>query len=36
MAQKSFWTRPIILLRDVGQVEAPLGPLGQSVNLGGR
>jgi hypothetical protein len=35
-AHKSLWTHPMILLRDVGQVEAPLGLLRESVNLGTR
>ena len=32
-AWKSFSTHPMALQRDVGQVEAHLGPFGDSVNL---
>jgi hypothetical protein len=32
-AQKSVWTHLVVLLHDVGQVEAPFGPYGDSVNL---
>ena len=32
-AQKSFWTHPMVLVRDVGQVEAHFGLFGDSVNL---
>jgi hypothetical protein len=31
--QKSFWTRPMVLLRDEAQVEACFGPVGDSANL---
>ena len=33
LAQKSFWTHPMVLLRDEAQVEARFGPLGDSANL---
>ena len=33
---KSFWAHPMVLLGDVGQVEACFGPLGDSVNLDAR
>jgi hypothetical protein len=33
-AWKSFWTHPMVLLGDVGQVEARFGLFGDSVNLG--
>jgi hypothetical protein len=33
---KSFWAQPIVLLRDVGQVETRFGPLENSVNLDAR
>jgi hypothetical protein len=33
---KSFWANPMVLLGDVGQVEARFGPFGDSVNLSGR
>jgi hypothetical protein len=32
-AQKSFWTHPMELLGDVGQVETRFGTFGDSVNL---
>jgi hypothetical protein len=32
-AQKSFWTQPMELLGDVGQLEARFGPLGDGVDL---
>jgi hypothetical protein len=32
-ARKSFWTHPMVVLGDVGQVEAYFGPFGDSVNL---
>jgi hypothetical protein len=35
-AWKSFWENPMVLLRDVGQVEAHLDLFGDSVNLGAR
>jgi hypothetical protein len=35
-AWRSFWAHLIELLNDVGQVEAHLGPFGESVNLGER
>ena len=35
-ARKSFWAQPMVLLRDVGQVETRFGPLGDSVNLDAR
>jgi hypothetical protein len=35
-AWKSFWAHPMVLLRDVGLVEARLGLLGDSVNLSTR
>jgi hypothetical protein len=31
-----LWTHPIVLLGDVGQVEASFNPFGDSVNLGAR
>jgi hypothetical protein len=33
LAQKSFWTHPMILLGDEAQVEACLSPVGDSANL---
>ena len=36
MGQKSFWMHPMVLLGDMGQVEARFGPFGDSVNLGER
>ena len=33
LAQKSFWTPPMVLLGDEAQVEACLGPFGDSANL---
>jgi hypothetical protein len=35
-AWKSFWAHPMVLLGDVGQVEAYFGPFGDSVKLGAR
>jgi hypothetical protein len=32
-AQKSFWTQPMELLGDVGQLEARFGRLGDGVDL---
>jgi len=31
-AQKSFLAQPMVLLRDVGQVETRFGPFGDGVN----
>ena len=31
-AWKSFWAQPMVLLRDVGQVETRSSPFGDSVN----
>jgi hypothetical protein len=31
-----LWTHPIVLLGDVGQVEASFSPFGDSVNLSAR
>ena len=33
MAQKSFWTYPMVLLGDEAHVEACFGPFGDSANL---
>jgi hypothetical protein len=33
---KSFWAYPMVLLGDVGQVEAYFGPFGDGVNLSAR
>jgi hypothetical protein len=33
LAQKSFWTYPMILLGDEAQVETCLSPFGDSANL---
>jgi hypothetical protein len=33
---KSFWVHPMVLLGDVGQVEAHFDPFGDSVNLNTR
>jgi hypothetical protein len=33
-AWKSFWAHPMVLLCDVGQVEARFGAFSDSVNLG--
>jgi hypothetical protein len=35
-AWKSFWVHPMVLLGDVGQVEAHFDPFGDSVNLSTR
>jgi hypothetical protein len=35
-AQKSFWTHPIELLDDVGQVESHFDLLGDSFSIGAR
>jgi hypothetical protein len=35
-AWKSFWAQPMVLRGDVCQVEARLGPFGDSVSLGAR
>jgi hypothetical protein len=32
-AWKSFWARPMVLLGDVGHVEACFGMFGDSINL---
>jgi hypothetical protein len=34
--RKSFWTHPMALLGDVGQVEPRFGLFGDSVNLSAR
>ena len=36
MAQKSFWTHQMVLLGDEAQLEAHLGPFGDSANLHSR
>ena len=36
LAQKSFWTHPIIPLDDGAQVEGRFGPFGHSANLDAR
>ena len=36
MAQKSFWTHPMVLLGDEAKVEARFGPFGDSANLDSR
>jgi hypothetical protein len=36
LAQKSFWTHPVILLGDEAQVEACLSPFGDSANFDAR
>ena len=36
IAQKSFWTDPMVLLGDEAQVEARFGPFGDSANLDAR
>ena len=36
LAQKSFWTHPMLLLCDGAQVEAQFGPFGDSANLDAR
>ena len=33
LAHKSFWTPPMVLLGDKGQLEASLGPFGDGANL---
>jgi hypothetical protein len=33
LAQKSFWTNPMVLLGDEAQLEACFGPFGDSANL---
>jgi hypothetical protein len=33
---KLFWMHSMVILGDVGQVEARFGPFGDSVNLGAR
>jgi hypothetical protein len=35
-AQKSFWTRPMVLLGDEAQVDARFGLFGDSANLNAR
>jgi hypothetical protein len=35
-AQKSFWTHPVVLLRDEAQVEDRFGPFRDSANLDAR
>jgi hypothetical protein len=35
-AWKSFQAHPMVLLGDIGQVEARFGPFAESVNLGAR
>ena len=35
-SEKSFWTHPMELLGDEGQVEARFGPFGDSANLNAR
>jgi hypothetical protein len=35
-ARKSFWTHPMVLLGDVGQVEPRFDPFRDSVNLSTR
>ena len=34
--RKSFWTHPMITLGDEAQLEARIGPFGDSVNLDAR
>jgi hypothetical protein len=34
--QKSFWTHPMELQRDVGHVESCFGPFGDSISVGAR
>ena len=36
LAQKSFWTHPMIFLGDEAQVKAHFGPFGDSANLDAR
>ena len=36
LAQKLFWTYPMVLLGDEAQVEACFGPFGDSANLDAR
>jgi len=36
IGSKSFWTNTMVLLRDVGQVDAHFSPFGDSVNLDAR
>jgi hypothetical protein len=36
IAQKSFWTHPIVLLGDVAHVEARFSPFRDSANLDAR
>jgi hypothetical protein len=33
LAQKLFWTNPMVLLGDEAQLEARFGPFGDSANL---
>jgi hypothetical protein len=35
-AQKSFWALPMVLLRDVGQVDTHFGPFRDTINLDAR
>jgi hypothetical protein len=35
-AQKSFWTNPMVLLRDEAELEARFGQFGDSDNLDAR
>ena len=36
LAQKSFWTHPMVLLGDEAQVDACFSPFGDSANLDAR
>jgi hypothetical protein len=36
LAQKSFWTHPMVLLGDVAQAEAHFGQFRDSANLGAK
>jgi hypothetical protein len=33
LAQKSFWTNPMVYLIDEAQIEAHFGPFGDGANL---
>jgi hypothetical protein len=36
LAQKSFWTQPMVPLGNEAQVEVGFDPFGDNANLGGR
>jgi hypothetical protein len=36
LAQKSFWTHPMVVLSDMGHVKSCFSPFGRSVSVGSR